>query len=160
MSNCSFAQVLTLNNLIEKSKCNTYDCFNPFILKKGFHLKTDTIFPLYRSYIYISDKKYTVADGSNQATVSLYKDNSEVTVAFATESKSLYMAYLDSLTKTDFKSVELEPENNDGVMKHTTYYDRSLKYPELSILLTVLTFEVNSEEHNFYNISVSRKKKR
>ncbi|MBL0047105.1 MAG: hypothetical protein IPP32_03300 [Bacteroidetes bacterium] len=106
LSTVSVAQTVSLNDLIEKSKCKTFDCFSDLVTKKGFSFyeKKDTL--KFKYCTFLSSKSFAIptdktANYKNVAMISINTDGS-VATGFRTAVSAHYLDFMNQLKKAGF----------------------------------------------------------
>ncbi len=142
----SFSQTVTIKELIEKANCRNIECFNSFILKKGFShdstihesngsnnsvcFKADKINP---------DPSKEILGEPNYACFSS-PDKGKAKIKFGTCIKSHYRTVLAELDSLKFQPIKSSGEDN----KQITVYFNSKQFPNIKVIVTV-TDESNSK---------------
>ncbi len=113
-SNPIFSQILTFKELMDLAKCRKHECFDSYILKKGFSfLKSEKSLPKGLAYNYVSNEKFLAADSlvKNAAGI-LFLNNLSVETFFRTNVKQHYQSILKEMKYLGFKAEKMEfPKN-------------------------------------------------
>ena len=152
-----FSQIVTIKELVDKSSCKEFPCFNDFISAKGFsYLESETIKGS-TTYLYTSDKQYTTSSNksvrsSNMAIIT-FNANKTVTVGTRTSVVEQYRLLMKQLKVLGFKSFETENIQNGVVVQYL-----SDSYPE--IIISVITDRIGKENEKWtsYHVSVTNTK--
>ena len=153
----SYAQVLKATEMIAKSKCQTFECYNNFITDKGFSFKKSTTESNgVTYYLFVSDKQFhadnnTKVSASNNSTIGFKSADAKYrSVGIRTVSKSYYKQLLSDFKKLGYTELMTTPAPNNGV---STTYSATGKYPYLLYVL-VETLEYDGEKYTSYNFTI------
>ncbi len=150
-----YAQTVTIKELISKTKCRDFSCFNDLITNRGFSFnasgKHDETTSWYR---FSSDKAFVATSNPgvtshNQSIVSFGKNTS---VGFGTSYKPHYKALMDELAALKFKS---SPAIDEGEGSIAVVYSSAV-YPKITITLrTILITKPGLGSWTYYDFQVS-----
>lgn len=151
----SFSQTITVDEMIEISKCKNFTCFNNFISQRGFSLsEIDTSTLDVTTYTYLSDGfTDTLSNGfvfRNACQFILEKGifwDYSVTITFFTIGKKTYQDFLSGLNNHQFKVVDerVLPKQDSG-NKVITKYESEL-YNDIKNTIKI-TSSVTPENDN------------
>ncbi len=144
-SNFAKAQNLTVDELIAKANCKSFECFNEFIVPVGF------------SFIGAEDKdefsvyKYSTQENSpqNNVTYILFKSKRMSDIEYHTTDRRQYLEFLAGVKKFGFDV--LKTVNNDHLIT-TTY--QSKQYPKTDLYISVVSEEFNGKKWTEYRIRI------
>lgn len=151
LSLTAFSQGVTLQEMINKVECPDYNCFNDFIIKKGFYeKKVDPVGGMVKfQYLYRSDSTYTAT--SNPKVMARHNDvtfsciDGLPRVAILTVVNMQYQNLMDELSSFNFKTTKTTDIGNGSI--EVEY--KSNSYPKTIVLVTTKNSIRKSDNENF-----------
>ncbi|RFS15906.1 hypothetical protein [Emticicia sp. C21] len=121
-----FSQILTFKELMNLAKCRNHECFDNYILKKGFRfLKSEKSLSREISYNYISNDEFLATDSLvKNETGILFPNNLSVKTFFRTNITQQYQSILTQIKQSGFEADKTEFPKN-GIR---AYYFNSKMY--------------------------------
>ena len=148
------SQTVTIQELLDKSKCKDFTCYNDFIIQKGFsYFKSDTETGG-KWYLYLSDKKSptssTPSVSTSNTSIITFNSDGSTTAGFRTAIIEQYRSIMTQIKTLGFTAASTKNIDNGVVVKYT-----SVKYPKVQI--AVQTDKIgDSSTWTSYDISINR----
>lgn len=136
------AQTPKLIELIEKTKCQDFSCYNSYITAKGFSYNKFGKEDWGTYYRYASDEEFVTSSNidirtRNQSIFVLYPNNT-VGTGFGTSYKPHYQTFMNELNSLGFKSVETWTEEGGTIA--TEYI--SVNYSSIRIVFRTMISKI------------------
>lgn len=142
----AFSQTVTIQELIEKTNCRNAECFNSFIMKKGFSPDSTLHEPdglissaCFKGKEFISNPSKETMGKANYSCFSS-SSKGKTKIDFGTCIKSHYRTILAELDSLKFQPIKSSGEDN----KQITVYFNSNQFSNIKVIVTV-TNESNSK---------------
>ncbi len=157
----AFAQRLTADEMLEKSKCRTFDCFNDFILPKGFSFLNsgDTLIGNNvncKTYAYSSDKEdlnSTKEISTKNVAAIIFNSNNKVSIFYRTASKDYYLKLLNEFKSKGFYSYRTIVEKANSQRIHVYYKCKNDTTKSIDVTSTAL--ELGEIKYTLYSFALS-----
>lgn len=155
----SYAQTLTLSEMIEQTKCNSFSCFNSYILGKGFSFKSNDTGQFGNLYSFNSNEFVDSLPDfiyKTQCQFFMGRDvlENESHVIFYTYDRLKFLLLSKQLDGLNFKVIKENSSPEEGV---ETYY-ASPKYEDIEIrVLTHPSKNKLGKDYAHYMVKVVRK---
>lgn len=153
------AQTLSLSDMISLAKCETFSCFNDYLVAKGFSYseKSD-----YRGYNFISDEIFTVAskNGTTFPCHNLMSFNCKgerhfgVILAYITSKKNEYNSLIKDLKQKEFFESSTSIQNDENKSLITKYKSDKISNIFIEVIINVSPLD-NGDSQNSYLVMVS-----
>ena len=159
------AQTLTANELLTKSKCNSFDCFNDFLISKKISLGKSGKAENFEYYFYLSDKKFTAQSNSkvvipNRVGVIIYSDGTlnrfDITITSSSNYQTLKKSFLTELGFVSQGTFNQEDDTAESNI-YTNYFSK--KHPNVELRINTIVRESEGEEWTEYAFEIIRKNK-
>lgn len=145
------SQTVNFSDLLDKSKCKSFDCFNDFIINRGFSLsKSDETY-----YLFMSDKEFPTTSTNEITTKNvamiLFGSDGSITTSARTAVKSHYDILLKQIKASGFTSFKTKNIENGVIV-----YYKLKSNPKISV--AIQTDQLSKDEYTWtsYNISITR----
>jgi hypothetical protein len=141
-------QTVTLKELIEKTNCPNTECFNSFMLKKGFSPDSTIHEPngIKNSFCFKGDKinSHNSKEVMREPNYTCFSSTGErkAKIDFGTCIKSDYRSILAELDSLKFQPLKSSGEDN----KQITVYFNSKQFPNLKVIVTVTNESSNKDD--------------
>jgi hypothetical protein len=149
----TFGQTVNFSDLLEKSKCKSFECFNDFITTKGFSLSESNE----KFYLFMSDKKFPTTSTPSVTTkntaIILFGTDGSTKTGTRTAVKSHYDDLLKQIKAIGFISTKTENIEN-GVIVHYKLKSN----PKISVAIQTDQLEKEGVKWTSYDISMTRYK--
>ncbi|WP_337043097.1 hypothetical protein [Emticicia sp. 17c] len=160
ISNSLFCQTLAIKDLIKKMTCEKFECFNDFVINKGFSFSKSERFSLSKKnsgiyYSYISDSNFTATKNkgvTTRNTVTIYfLDDGTTRISFSTSVSKYYQTFLNEIKSLNYLSTGSAPMT-DGVI--VTYSSKTIK--DYDITVTTSVGKLQDMKYNIYILMIDK----
>lgn len=156
----TYGQTISIKDMINKTTCKSYSCFNDWIITKGFSYTSVKNIGIGggKQYIYSSDETFTITSNkslvtTNIASIDFYLDGTGV--SFGTAVKNHYLKLFSELKFLKFIARQTEDEENGTIA--VTY--TSSQYPKVFVSIrTMISRGQGPNSSTYYDIIVGRNK--
>lgn len=154
MTTTAISQTVTMQELLDKSKCKEYSCFNDFIATKGFsYFKSDEE-SRGKWYLYLSDEKFPTSSNSDvsisNSSIITFNTDGSTTSGFRTAIIERYTSMLSQLKSLGFIAISTTDIDNGVIVSY-----QSKSQPNVTV--SVQTDKIgDSAKWTSYDISVVR----
>jgi hypothetical protein len=153
------AQTLTADEMISKTSCTSFDCFNEFVTNKGFSFNKYVDAESGNMYMFFSDRKFLDVSGTvrtnNSAIINFQKNNKYINLGFRTANKNQYIKLLLGFQIKGFREENTVQTDSSRVIVNYT----SAKFPDISLTIFYDRAKKGELEWTSYNFDVLRKRK-
>nr|WP_295926593.1 hypothetical protein [uncultured Dyadobacter sp.] len=149
-----YGQKVSITELMDKSYCKEFMCYQNFITEKGFSFMNYTDGETGKYYTYQSDLFTAKENGvslKNISTVGFLKTGS-VTSGIRKSDKAYWKVLMDELQSKKFKSRSTDNEDGDTVR---VWY-RSPSFTNFEILITIETVHGHGTSWPSYDVTIRR----
>lgn len=150
----AYSQTVSVQYLLDKSKCKDFTCYNDFITQEGFSYFKSDKGEGGNWYLYLSDEKFPTSStptvSTSNTSIITFNTDGSVTTGFRIAIVQQYNLIIGRLKELGFVSVSIKDVDNAVVVEY-----QSETYPGASI--AVQTDKIgDSETWISYDITVNR----
>ena len=148
-------QEISIDDVLTKTSCKTFTCFNNFIVKKGFSYWNTSELDGNNMYGFSSDKKVSSPEGvTGRNTAWLYYDEKHKysAVSINTINKDYYLDLKEQLAVKGFKETHSE---STGVGGLRVFY-KSKNHPKISIKILIERLTEKNLSWTSYDFEVKK----
>ena len=148
------ATTITADELIEKMKCTSFDCYSSFMASKGFSFESTENKSGYTSYMFLSDERTSTNNpGITTKTTSIvfFYNDGTTGVGLRTSEIDQYKWLVQEFNYKQFV-VSGESKSKRGGIR--SQY-KSVQYPGLNLTITVEQLSKNGIKWTSYDFEVS-----
>ena len=150
-----FSQKITIDDMINKTKCKTLTCFSDFITTKGFSYLTVKQTDDYKNYCFASDEivNSSSTEGiitKNHAWFYISTDTKNVSVSVVTSDRNYYSVLISQMRANAF----MESSSETDVAGQIRVIYTSNSYPTMTIKIITQRLTKDSNSWTSYDIDV------
>lgn len=155
-SNLVVAQILKFKELTDLAKCKQYECFNDFVITKGFSFyKSEQSTLKDKIYTYASTEEFRNIGTANSLIKNLvevtFRHNNSIIINYSTAVKEQYAGLLAQIKEAGFEAFKMENERN---RVRAYYFSSKTKGYQVVVSESVPRKKGNKKYLNLYQIQI------